>query len=211
MPKTSAGVQPRLCPCISLACSTAGHLLNILSTLQSTLCLKERERRRWTKAKAPISLQCSQAKLARSNVNFPPSLGIVPAPRVASVCPITCCTTFCLGLWGKSLSAPLLHTTVPSGLYSLKHSVLASLLKGAGSQSPARSGGAGGFSRVLRAAAARGKRRPVLAGSRKSRAPSASAFPWELSITGLTINCSKAGNFLRNANYFLYPADRCLR
>lgn len=33
-------------------------------------------------------------------------------------------------------------------------------------------------------------------------------IPWELSIPELTINCRKAGNFLRNVNYFLYPADR---
>lgn len=40
------------------------------------------DRRRWTKRKAPISLQCSRAKQP-SNANFPPPLEIVPAPRVA--------------------------------------------------------------------------------------------------------------------------------
>lgn len=204
-PKPPAGVQPRLCPCVSFA----GPLFNILSTLQSTPCLGEREGSRWTKGKAPISLQCSQAK-ELSNVHFPSPLESVPAPRVASVCPVTCCTTFCLGLWGKSLCASLSHTTAPPGVYSLKHSALVSFLKGAGRQSPSLGGGAGSFSRVGRAATAGGKRRPVLAGSGESRAPAASAFPWELSITELTINCRKAGNFLRNANYFLYPVDRCL-
>lgn len=134
-PNPPAGVQPRLCPCVSLAGSSAGPLFNILSTLRSTPCLTERERRRWTKDKALISLRCSQAKQP-SDVHFSSPLESAPAPRVASVCPVTCCTTFCLGLWGKSLPASLLHTTAPSGVYPLKHSVLVSFLKDAGSQSP---------------------------------------------------------------------------
>lgn len=53
-----------------------------------------------------------------------------------------------------------------------------------------------------------GPGRVLLPGRRRDRSRSASAFPWELSIPELTINRRKAGNFLRNAKYFLHPADR---
>lgn len=59
-----------LCPCLSPARSSAGPLFNTLSTLQSAPCLRDGERRPWTKGKAPISLQCSQAKQP-SDVHFP--------------------------------------------------------------------------------------------------------------------------------------------
>lgn len=134
-----------------------------------------------------------------------------PDPRVAGACPITCCTHFLSQSMGK-VPAPLLHPTSPSGVCPLKHSVPVSFLKRAGSRSPEPAaeepGGFAGGGPGQPRSPGRGKRRTVLAESGESRSPSASAFPWELSIPELTINCRKAGNFLRNVNYFLYPGDR---
>lgn len=206
-PRTGSSLA--LCLGISRAGSLASPLLNILPVLQSTACLRDNEEAS-VKGKGTLFLTMISSQ-AGKRVSFPSPLRRPPAPRVVGVCPITCCNH----LLSRSIEkepASLLHPTSPSAVYSLKHSVPVFLPQGTVCRSPGPAAGEPGVSRgggyELPRSRGRGNWRSVLAGSRESRAPSASAFPWELSIPELTINCRKAGNFLRNVNYFLYPADR---
>lgn len=151
-------------------------------------CLAAGENERHAEGKAPSSSGFSQSK-------HPQVRNFLLHPRYLL-------RSLLFHLRGRSPTPP---ARIPSGLCSLQHR--SRLLPEEGDVGPGPGAEArGGSGGCLGGSGDPGRVLPP--DRRRGRSRSASAFPWELSIPELTINRRKAGNFLRNANYFLHPADR---
>lgn len=150
-------------------------------------CLPAGENERHAEGKAPSSSGFSQSKHQQVR-NF------LLHPRYLL-------RSLLFHLRGRS---PTPTARIPSGLCSLQHR--SRLLPEEGDVGPGPGAEArGGSGGCLGGSGDPGRVLPP--DRRRGRSRSASAFPWELSIPELTINRRKAGNFLRNANYFL-PSSR---